>query len=311
MRRRLAIAVIGLVFVVAIAANFIASDRPILLRYQGQLYWFPNLIDYDDLEAVRGESLQASMTEDDWAVWPPVRHSSTAVRGLRGIEPLLSPSTSHWLGTDDRGRDVMARMVHGTRATLVVAVGASLLALALGLMLAVAAAAWRREAEVVLIAGCDAVSSIPALVLVVAAQGLIGRASLVAAVVLIALPRAADTARVAAAGLRTAMTAPFSLAALGVGATKPRVVVRHALPHAWPQLAVATALTAATAVLAEAALSFLGFGTPPPTASWGDLLKQAHENGLAWWLALPPGVAIACLAGAFGALAQPKVTTSV
>ena len=73
-----------------------------------------------------------------------------------------------------------------------------------------------------------------------------------------------------------------------------------------PQVAVATALTAATAVLAEAALSFLGFGTPPPSASWGELLKQATENGLRWWLAVPSGLAVAAAAAALGALAQPE-----
>jgi peptide/nickel transport system permease protein len=84
------------------------------------------------------------------------------------------------------------------------------------------------------------------------------------------------------------------------------VVVRHALPQVAPQLRVAAALTAATAVLAEAALSFLGFGAPAPAPSWGELLQQAHRNQLRWWLALPAGLAVAAVTAALNGLAQPR-----
>ena len=303
---RLAIALIAMVLAVALLASFLASDRPIVVHLEGRTYWLANVIDYDELEGLRGDRLRAVMSRDDWALWTPIRHSPTAVRSAGELEPLAGPSSAHWLGTDDRGRDVAARLVHGTRATATMAVGTALLALMLGLALAVPAALRRRAAALV-VASCDVIAAIPALVVVVAAQGLTGQGSLVVAIALVALPRAADTARITLAGLRTSLEQPYCEAARGLGVSPQRVLFRHALPHVYPQLAVATALTAATAVLAEAALSFLGFGTPPPTASWGELLKQAHDNDLRWWLMAPAGVAVALIAGALGALAQPRV----
>ncbi len=304
--RRAAVAVIAAVLTVALLASFLASDRPIVVHYEGRTYWLANLIDYDELDGLRGDRLRAAMSTDDWALWTPIRHSPTAVRSAGEFEPLLAPSSVHWLGTDDRGRDVAARLVHGTRATATMAAGAALLALLLGLALAVPATLRPRAASLV-VASCDVIAAIPALVVVVAAQGLTGQGSLAVAIVLIALPRAADTARITLAGLRSSLEAPYCEAARGLGASPSRVLFRHALPHVYPQLAIATALTAATAVLAEAALSFLGFGTPPPTASWGELLKQAHDNDLRWWLMAPAGVAVAVIAGALGELAQPRV----
>jgi peptide/nickel transport system permease protein len=162
--------------------------------------------------------------------------------------------------------------------------------------------------DALIVASIDAVSSFPALLVVVAAQGLLGAGGVAVAIVIIALPRAADTARLVRAELRAALAAPFCDAARALGVGPWRLVVRHALPHAIPQLGVASALTCATAVLAEAALSFLGFGTPAPAPSWGELLRQAHDNGLAWWLMLPSGAAVAIAAAALGALAQPRGT---
>jgi peptide/nickel transport system permease protein len=301
--------VVALVGGVALGADCVASERPILLRYDGSTYLLPNLIEYEELRGLDGDALRDRMTPDDWALWAPVRHGPTSVRSRGELEPLLAPCADHWLGTDDRGRDVLARLVHGTRATAIMALGAGALALLLGLLLSLAAARLGGAVDAAVVATCDVASALPSLLVVIAAQGLIGRATLAAAVVLVALPRAADTARIARASLRATLREPFCDAARALGASESRVLIRHALPHAASQLAVATALTAATAVLAEAALSFVGFGTPPPSASWGELLKQAHENGLRWWLAIPPGLAVAAVAGALGALSQPRETT--
>jgi ABC-type dipeptide/oligopeptide/nickel transport system permease subunit len=317
-KQRLATAVITLLIAIAALASFLAADRPLLLRWQGRTYVLPNIIEYHDLRERSGDSLRARMTQDDWALWPPVPHDPDAVRTAGTIVPVAPPSARHWLGTDDRGRDVLARLIHGTRATVLIAAGAALLALLAGVFLALIALLARsqesgrapvragmNQIDAAIVTLCDAAAAMPALVIVVAAQGLIGRASLLLAVVLIAIPRAADTARIARGVMIAALARPFCQAARALGASPARVLLRHALPQAVPQLAVATAITAATAVLAEAALSFLGFGTPPPTASWGELLKQAHENGLRWHLVVPAGLAVAMAAAALGALVQP------
>jgi peptide/nickel transport system permease protein len=115
-------------------------------------------------------------------------------------------------------------------------------------------------------------------------------------------PRRAELAR--------ALSLPFVEAARGVGASRWRLVARHALPHAIPQLAVAAAITFSSAVLSELALTFLGFGTPPPTPSWGELLRQAQQNQLVWWLAVPAGAAVAFVTLCANALADELTRAS-
>jgi peptide/nickel transport system permease protein len=219
---------------------------------------------------------------------------------------LSPPSSAHPLGTDDRGRDVLARLVHGTRITAVVAAEAAGLALLLALALALAAVRTGGAAGRAVLVGCDAIAAAPPILTVIAAQGLIGARGLLPVIVLVAVPRAADTARLAVAGLRRALAEPFAEAARAAGAGPTRVLVRHALPQIAPTLAAATALTAATAVLTEFALAFLGAGVPPPTPSWGELLAQATANDLRWWLAWPAGIAITLATWALLTLSRPR-----
>jgi peptide/nickel transport system permease protein len=153
-------------------------------------------------------------------------------------------------------------------------------------------------------AACDAIAAAPPILTVIAAQGLLGTRGVAPVIALIAIPRAADTARLVRARLRTVLAAPFCDAARAAGASPTHVLVRHGLPHAAPVLATAAAITAATAVLSEAALAFLGVGAPPPTASWGELLAQATANDLRWWLAVPAGAAVTALTAALLAIAR-------
>jgi peptide/nickel transport system permease protein len=291
---------------VALFADCLAGDRPLAMRRGGELYLAPHWIDHGDLAGERGTAISESLDEGDWALWPPVRRSPTEVRTDGSIDRLSPPSSEHWLGTDDRGRDVLARLIHGTRSTLRLAAIVSLAALGLGLGLALVGAGGGRPLAAVVAAAADSAVAIPAIVLVVAAQGLWGGASLAAVAALLVIPRAAEVAQIAGAGLERALALPFCDAARASGAGRARVLLRHALPNVTPQLLVATAITASITVLAEAALSFLGFGTPPPAASWGELLAQAHANDLRWWLLAPPGLAVVALAGALGALGRRK-----
>jgi peptide/nickel transport system permease protein len=226
------------------------------------------------------------------------------VRTEHGVEVLRPPSGRHWLGTDDVGRDVATRLAHGARTSLVLAVGALALALVAGTALGAAAAAGPRALDSAIAGACDVVAAVPALLLVVAAQGLAGRASLATLLVLLAIPQTVVVARVARGEVRRVLALPLAEAARALGAGRARVVVRHALPIAAPQLAVCAAGTVAAAVLGEAALTFVGFGVPPGAASWGDLLRQAHQNGLAWWLAVPAGLAVTLVSLAAHTLAD-------
>ncbi len=299
MRRAAWIVMVALLGV-AVLADFLAADRPIVMHAHGETSWLLNL---DDAEP-RGDRLRATLGDDDWAIWPLVAFDPVEVRTDGALAILAAPSSRHPLGTDDRGRDVAARLVHGTRTSAWIAGGAAALALALGVLLALAAV--QLPVGRAILVGCDALAAAPPVLTVIAAQGLVGARGLFPVIVLIAVPRAADTARLLAAELRRQLALPFAEAARAAGASPLRVAVRHALPQAAPLLAAATALTAATAVLSEAGLAFLGMASPPPTPSWGDLLAQATANDLRWWLAIPAGAAITLATWALLTLAQPR-----
>ncbi len=236
----------------------------------------------------------ALVETDEWSLYAPIRADPSDVRFDGEIEVLRSPSRKHVLGTDDRGRDVAARLVHGARATLAVAFFAALLATFLAVLLGLLACLQPWMDRVVLLA-CDALAAVPALLLVLLVRGLAG-GGVIALVVLISLPRAASTARLVRERLRHALARPYCDAAAALGLSRGQILVRHALPAAFPQLRTAAGLTAATAVLSEVALSFLGLGLASGTPSWGELLRAAHENQMAWWLLVPAGLCTTALA---------------
>lgn len=290
LRRRLAWAWLGAVTAAAVAAPVLASSRPIVASIDGALCWRP------------GDERAAALGPRDWALWPPLA-DPLAVRTDGALAPLASPSAAHPLGTDDRGRDVAARLVHGARASAVIAALAALLATLIGVLVS---AALTRAGPAVRAAGLailDAIAAAPALLVAVAAGALVGARGPWSLAALIAAPRAADTARLLTAQLVAASGASHVEAARALGASPARVLVRHLAPSVVPAVGVAAAITAATAVLSEAALAFLGVGLPPPTPSWGELLAQATVHDLRWWLAVPAGLCATATAAALFALA--------
>jgi peptide/nickel transport system permease protein len=298
--RALAWAWLGFVVALAIAADLVAADRPLVYERDGARVWLANLTH----DGPRGDALRATLGPDDWALWPPIAHDPLEVRTAGALAPLAAPSAAHRLGTDDRGRDVAARLIHGARASLAIAALAAALALALSVSLALLAVARGGVVRTAILAVADVVATAPSVLLAIAIGGLTGQRGATAIALLVAAPSAADGARLLVAELDLILARPFATAARALGASPGRVLVRHALPQTWPTLATATALTAASAVLAEAALSFLGLGVAPPTPSWGELLAEASQHDLRWWLSVPAGLAITLTAAALLRLAR-------
>jgi len=212
-----------------------------------------------------------------------------------GISAVLQPpSAAHWLGTDDRGRDVAARLVHGTRVALAVGPLAVAVYVALGLLVGVAAALGRR-ADFVIGRVVDVGLLFPTLLLLLAIQGVTSQTSLAEVALAIALTQWPYVARLTRAEALRVAAAPHVEAAHAVGAGRARILAVHILPLAATPALTAAAFGIGHAVLFETALTFLGFGVPPPTASWGELLAQAQASGLKPWLLVPPTVAVAAL----------------
>ena len=219
---------------------------------------------------------------------------------------LLPPSAAHPLGTDELGRDVLARVLAGGRVSLTVAAATAVLAAALGSAIGLAAGYFGGGLDAVLMRVTDGVMALPLLPLLIvlaavdpAKLGLspavtggeafaIGRV-----VVIIALVGWTTVARLVRAATLSVRTRDYVRAAVAVGAGPGRIVLRHILPNVASPLVVAATLSVGNIILVESALSFLGLGVQPPMASWGNMLTGAMDQAAsAPLLALWPGLAI-------------------
>jgi peptide/nickel transport system permease protein len=208
---------------------------------------------------------------------------------------LAPPSARHWLGTDDLGRDVAARLLHGSRVSVAAGLVASALALVLGAALGATAGVGGRRTDRAVLFTIDVVQALPALVLVAAGAAFLSPSFLTAAL-LIAVTSWTDSARLVRAETRRLKSSPFVEAALAAGATRSRVLLRHLLPHALPPALATAPYVLGGAVLTEAGLSFLGLGTPPPTPSWGRALADGKMLLVdAPWCVVPAAVALLLL----------------
>ena len=208
-------------------------------------------------------------------------------------KPLLPPGSTYLLGTDEFGRDELSRLIWGARVSLYVGGLAVLIALALGATAGVVAGFFGGWVDDVIMRIMDVVLSLPALVLAIAITSVLGP-TLTNAMLAIGLVYAPTFARVARGPTLTVVQVPFIEAARSIGASNWRIIARHVLPNVMAPILVQTTVSFSTAILTEAALSFLGLGTQPPTASWGLMLSAARQYMLIHpWIAVLPGSAIA------------------
>lgn len=222
-------------------------------------------------------------------LWLPYAPSDTT--GSR----LEAPSGSHWLGTDKLGRDLASQLMIGARIALTVGLGSVAVGAILGIsigLIAAFAAAWLDDT---ISAALDVVIAFPVLLLamlIVAAQG----ASLGSVILAIGLAMSAVVARLTRVLTKRVLAEQYVTAARTSGTRWPGIVVRHILPNIWPTLSVNLALQFGVAVLAEASLSYLGLGAPPPNASWGRLLQEAQGTVVTAPVgAIAPGIALIML----------------
>jgi peptide/nickel transport system permease protein len=213
-----------------------------------------------------------------------------------------APGPGHWLGRDDLGRDVLSRLVHGARPSLTVAIVATLTALAVGVPFGSLAGLRGGPWDLLLTRLMELTASLPSLPLVLlvtsmtmGGEGGGGWGALLLLAVVIGLTRWAGIARHVRGGIQRTRVEDYVAVSLTLGSGTGRVLVRHLLPAAAGPALVAAAFGAGSAVLLEAALSYLGLGAQPPLPSWGRMVASAALEPGAWWLLTAPGAAIALL----------------
>ncbi len=205
----------------------------------------------------------------------------------------LPPGSSHWLGTDHLGRDIYSRIVHGARISLAVGITCSGLGGVVGGLLGLLTGYGGRRAELIMLPVLDVMQAFPLLVLALVMTAALGP-SLVTVIVAISVPLIPRVARVVRAMTLSIRETSYVEAALAMGANSARIVLRHILPNTMAPLIVLATAQLGSAILVEAALSFLGLGVPEPYPSWGRMLSvSAAEFAVrAPWVVIFPGLAI-------------------
>lgn len=208
------------------------------------------------------------------------------------VNAQLPPSAQHWLGTDQLGRDLLTRVIYGSRYSLLISVAAMALGVVFGTLLGLVAALARGVVDELLSRAVDVISAFPDLLLALMLIAFTGPGTnnLIIALGVASVPR---FARVVRAQTYSVMTSGYVEQARTFGLSRFTLITRHILPHAIAQVPALATLGLGTAIIGTAGLSFLGMGPQPPTAEWGLMLAEGR-NYLrnAWWIAVWPGVFI-------------------
>ncbi len=278
---------LGALALVAILSPLLATDRPLVRESAGTREfpafraWIPTLL---------GAPVPTESGERDAAaVGAPVPYAPEGIDLRARLEP---PSSRHWFGTDELGRDLLARMIHGSRISLLVGISAAAFSLLIGVLLGGIAGYRRGWADIAISRAVEIVIAFPFLVLLLALVAVLspGVGTIILALALTSWPAEARLVRGEVLRLREL---DYTVAARANGAGAARVLLRHLLPNAIQPALVSATFGISAAIMIESAISFLGFGIPLPYASWGSILSTADEHlRQAWWLALFPGLAI-------------------
>jgi ABC-type dipeptide/oligopeptide/nickel transport system permease subunit len=219
-------------------------------------------------------------------------------------ERLKPPSRAHLLGTDDLGRDLFSRLLHGARPSLIVATASTTLSMVVGATLGLIAAFRPRIAGPIIMRATDVLFTFPAILFALALVTMLGPSlpNLIAALTVIYLPRFVRVVRASALQVRSL---EYITSVHALGASLPRILLRHVLPNVTGPLIVQVTVGFSLAILAEASLSFLGLGVQPPQPSWGAMLNAARPfMEVAPWTVVFPTLAIGLAVLGFNLLGE-------
>ena len=295
--------------IVALFAPVIAGTKPVICCYKNQLY-MPCLGYFDrSLEApiftkdkFRG-TYPKNLQEKDpnsWAIWPVVfqdpyrrvRENEWSGRPANPSRDQGHPTLNNLFGTDQYGVDIFAKMVHGTTIALLVGFVSMGIAGTVGIFIGAIGGYFGGWVDSLTSRLTEVVLCIPTLVLILAIVAVVEKPTIWKTMAIIGATGWTGIARLTRAEFLRLKQTEFVMSARASGAGSIRIMFAHILPNALAPVLVPITFGIASAILVEGALSFLGFGPPPPTASWGSILNSARSNLQLWWLVVFPGVGI-------------------
>jgi peptide/nickel transport system permease protein len=284
--------VVCIFLAIALFADFLANDKPYYLSYQGKTYFpiFKSYLVAADLEQWPVELLNVDFKKlkGATAIFPPVPYRPSNVDLFA---PFESPSSTHWLGTDKLGRDVMAGMIHGSRISLSIGFVAVGIAVIIGLILGALAGYFGSWVDLAISRVFEIEMAIPTFFLLITVAALLPP-SIYLTMIIIGATSWVGIGRFTRNEFLKIRNLDYVTAAIALGVSNRRVMFRHILPNALAPVIVSVVLGIAGAILVESSLSFLGIGVPAELVTWGSILHEASSNTFAWWLAVFPGAAI-------------------
>ena len=284
-----------LLFVVSLGAEWLSNDRPLVVYYQQQWY-FPLWQDYP--ETTFGSEFatptdyhdpfvqQQLQQADNWALWPPNRYHFDSLDYYAEYANPAAPDARHWLGTDDRGRDIAARLLYGFRLSVVFALALTVVGTLLGIVAGAIQGYFAGRLDLWLQRLIEIWGSLPELYLLILFASLF-TPSLWLLFVLLSLFGWMGLADYVRAEFLKNRQMEYVLAARALGLSHHQIIWRHVLPNSLTPVITFLPFRISGAILALTSLDFLGLGVPPSTPSLGELLAQGKENLDAWWIALP------------------------
>ena len=292
----------GLLFVLSLGAELVANDKPILLSYQGELY-LPVAVSYPettfggmfDTEAdYRDPYVQELINEDGWMIWPPIRYSYNTINYQLDVPSPAPPSGENWLGTDDQGRDVLARIIYGFRISVLFGLILTIASSIIGIIVGALQGYYGGWVDLAGQRFLEVWSSMPILFLIIILSSFVAPNFwwLLGIMLLFSWMALVDLVR---AEFLRCRNLEYVKAAKALGVSTPVIMFRHMFPNAMVATLTFMPFILNSSIVTLTSLDFIGFGLPPGEPSLGELLGQGKANLQAPWLGISAFMSIALL----------------
>jgi microcin C transport system permease protein len=283
-----------ILFGLSLCAELIANDKPLVVRYQGQFY-FPIL--QSQPETVFGgdfatptdfldPDIRRSITsKGNWAIYPPIPYSFETLNYFAKSPNPAAPSVDNWLGTDDRGRDVLARLIYGFRLSILFGLALTIVGVTVGIITGALMGFFGGKFDLITQRAIEIWSAMPELYLLIIFASIFTPSIWLLVVLLAAFSWMGLSDYVRAEFFRN-RALEYVRAARALGLTNMQIMRRHILPNSLTPVITFLPFRMSAAILSLTSLDFLGLGVPPGTPSLGELLAQGKGNLDAWWISL-------------------------
>ncbi len=284
----------SLLFILSLLAEILSNDQPLVVYYQQQYYFpivntYPETTfggDFDTATDYTDEFIQERLTQgDNWVIYPLNPYSYDSINYTSEHPNPAPPSEQNYLGTDDTGRDVLARLIYGFRISVLFAFALTLIGTMVGILAGAIQGYFGGRTDLLFQRFIEVWSSMPELYLLIIFASLF-EPSILLLLVLLSLFGWMSLSDYVRAEFLRARNMDYVMAAKALGVSNYSIILRHLLPNCMTPVITFLPFRISGAILALTSLDFLGLGVPPSTPSLGELLSQGKENIEAWWLSI-------------------------